>query len=503
MEVLSDYILALIGNEANPSSSELNGQLQVFLHDSTDDFVKELTKFIGIESNNLTPSEGSVFLSSASVNEEVEIDYEEEESPEPMIISAPALPQRQRILREYSPERRSSPPPSKDEVITKQPCTNFGKYGNCRFGDNCRYAHIIVPPAQRRRNVSSRVKLSNLPPSQVSPAVLTEIMKKYGSVVSVTVYPEKGEGIVQYASGEEASLAIEGAINDFEADDRVIIELETITVNNFNSKHTHPTPQIQQQRHQPQNVKLQSLISLQKQQQSLLESNLSSQQSLLNLLANPSTLSEEKVELMDTLRKVQSSVMVIQELLKRTTELVLEAASANNERKSIVNEKKLAYERAPFDKRVSYHYPQNYNYNNNSNSNSYIPAHHNTYAPVPRGYNNVYIPHPGSYNISSGGYNNNTYSPATAKPNLTNKNSLDFRPTTLKLGPLNLTSCPDMRSLQTRFSPYGLIQSLILVDGGQTAIIKYQKHGDAVKAFEGSRKEFEGIDSLEFSVVKP
>ena len=60
-----------------------------------------------------------------------------------------------------------------------------------------------------------------------------------------------------------------------------------------------------------------------------------------------------------------------------------------------------------------------------------------------------------------------------------------------------------MRSLQTRFSPYGLIQSLILVDGGQTAIIKYQKHGDAVKAFEGSRKEFEGIDSLEFSVVKP
>ncbi|TEB15127.1 hypothetical protein C9890_0631 [Perkinsus sp. BL_2016] len=447
LEVLSDYILALIGNEANPSSSELNGQLQVFLHDSTDDFVQELTEFIGKESN-IVPSEGSVFLSSASVNEEVEIDYEEEESPEPMIISAPALPQRQRILREYSPERRSPPPPSKDEVITKQQCTNFGKYGNCRFGDNCRYAHIIVPPAQRRRNVSSRVKLSNLPPSQVSPAVLTEIMKKYGSVVSVTVYPEKGEGIVQYASGEEASLAIEGAVNDFEADDRVVIELETIT---FTKTAAIPF------RKQP---------------------------------IFPAIPPEPFSKPVHALRRKK-------------------AASADNERKSIVNEKKLAYERAPFDKRVNYHYPQNYNYNNNnnsnSNSNSYIPAHHNhnTYAPVPRGYNNVYIPHSGSYNISSGGYNNNTYSPATARPNLTNKNSLDLRPTTLKLGPLNLTSCPDMRSLQTRFSPYGLIQSLILVDGGQTAIIKYQKHGDAVKAFEGSRKEFEGIDSLEFSVVKP
>lgn len=468
MDVLSDYIIALVENrnveDSGQLSLELKDQLQVFLYDNTQCFVKELIEFLDTFDKEGDKKEEPVNDVSGSEVEDEEVDYEEEES-----IEAVTLPSAgpKRLLREYSPERRSEPPKSASESTpsSSRMCVNFSRFGSCRFGDNCRYSHYSNPTVNlRRRNVSSRVKLSNLPPSMLSPAAITEIMKNYGSVVSVTVYPERGEALVQYSSGEEASAALEGAIEDFKSDE-VVIELETMNSYNNTKKNT--------MNRRPSFDKLQTLINLQKQQQSLLESNLSSQQSLLTHLANPALSTEDRTELLSTLKRVQESVTAMQEMLKRTTELVVQAAANDKPTPRATNTITMNL------KRNNNVFSNNTNYTNYSNSNSFKKTFNNATS-----YSNPTSYHPQSFNVN------------------THKNSLDLRPTTLKLGPLSLTDCPDIRSLQARFSPYGLIQSLILVDGGQTALIKYQKHTDAQKAFEAKKREFEEIDGLEFIFIK-
>lgn len=471
MDVLSDYIIALIESEDGPPpETELRDHLQVFLYDSTELFVKDLIEFMNLR----TQEESENKPNELSNDDEEEVDYEEEVSIETVSV-VPSVIKPQRILREYSPERRTEHQHQQKSSsrTQKQPCTNFIKYGNCRFGDNCRYSHlndqsqIINNP--RRRNVSSRVKISKIPISILNPASITEIMKVYGSVVGVTVYPEKCEALVQFTTGDEASSAVEGAVNDFE-NDNVIIELE------------RSRPPVENNKSSISNDKLQSLISLQKQQQSLLETNLSSQQTLLTHLQSPSLSSEEKAELLGTLKRVQESVMGLQEMVKRTTELVAEAAASGRKQPE---KRQKSFERVSFRKNPSYSsHTQNLSYNNNP---SYTQNPNYNHTPI-------FSNNPTFFNSK--------FNQSNAPQNKFPKNSLDLRPTTLKLNPLNKTVYHDIRSLQSRFSPYGMIQSLILSEGGQTALIKYQKHGDALKAQNSVGKEFEGIEDIEFDFIK-
>lgn len=477
LEVLADYIIALRETGIEEPQDFANN-LQDFLQDSTEAFVSDLIDYIGNNiindiDNELMPK----VVDNVAVSEsEIEVDYEDNSSAETVLDKAPLL----RQLREYSPERWGSEQSPSASSANKKPCSNFSKKGFCRFGDECRFAHINLQA--RRRTVSSRVKLMNLPNYELlNPAVLTQIMSKYGSVINLTIYPEKSEAMIQFASGEEASRAVKEGINDFEGN--VVIESETIrqpgsVSDGFKAainrtlkpqfpqhQHSHPVPF--------SNEKLKSLIALQKQQQTLLETNLFTQKTLLNHLQSPTISAVERTELLGSLSQIQENVMGVQEMLKRTTELVVEAASKSS-------------------KPSSHAYSQHHNNNNNSyhhhqqaNTRPFRPQ--SNYTARPFG-NNTYIPgKPGS----SGSSYNNVYLPG--RPQVINRppgsNTLDLRPTTLKLSSLKSTSLINIHDLQRHFTPYGQIQSLIMTDNGESALIKYQKHGDAQKALEKGSKE--------------
>lgn len=441
-DVLADYIIALVENGVK-DNAEFTEHLQAFLYDSTDSFVKGLIEFL----NDSKPKDTEAF------EEEIEVDYEES-SEESMSISVPQI---QRPLREYSPERRAA-------VVEKRPCTNFVKYGNCRFGDNCRFAHTNSNMnSARRRHVSTSVKLSNLPVSVLNPTALIDVMSKYGNVINVTVYPEKGEALVQFALGEEALKAVEGAVNDFESEG-VVVELEMAKQPGRTTTHSQSTKS-------DDSTQLKFLLNLQTQQQSLLEANLSTQTSLLTSLQNaPSE------ELMGTLKKVQESGKGLEEMLKRTGELIDKIIKG--ESKEIIN-KKRPFNQPP-QQQYNYHKQTKPQYQARPNVNKWPLQQSST------PYNNTYRPN-----------NNSSTSTYTVRPN-----SLDLRPTTLKLSPLPATNLTDIHALQRQFSPFGPLQSLIITEAGRSAVIKYQKHADAMKAFERVGKEFEGVEGIEFEFVK-
>ena len=169
LEVLADYIIALRDNGIEEPQDFANN-LQDFLHDSTEAFVSDLINYIennivyGID-NELMPK----IINNVAVSEsEIEVDYEDNSSTEAVLSKAPLL----RQLREYSPERWGSEQSPSATIADKKPCSNFSKKGFCKFGDECRFAHIA--PQARRRNVSSRVKLMNLPNYELlNPTVLS------------------------------------------------------------------------------------------------------------------------------------------------------------------------------------------------------------------------------------------------------------------------------------------------------------------------------------------
>jgi hypothetical protein len=470
LEVLADYILAL-RESGIQDPQDFSNNLQDFLQDSTEAFVTDLINYTGeVEFGNVAIAESEV----------VEVDYEESSGTD-AVSKLPLT----RQLREYSPERRISEQSSTFTTNNKKPCSIFSKKGFCRFGDECRFAHIA--PQQRHGSPSSRLKITNLSNTDLlNPEYLTNIMSKYGSVINLTVYPEKSEALVQFASGEEASRAVEGSSDDF--DGNVLVKLENVrqvaTVSSGFKAAVSRTlkPQFlqqQQQRHQQHqyhhqrqspvsNEKLQSLITLQKQQQTLLETNLSTQQTLLNHLQSPNISAAERVELLSSLNKIQDSVMGVQEMLKRTTELVVESAGKTLASKPAFNG----------------HNNNNNNNNYNNNSNTF---HHHIHQNHQKAYTS-------NYNTRAFAFGNNTYIPGKSPANSTNynprrPNTLDLRPTTLKLASLKSTSLTSIHDLQRHFTPYGQIQSLIIADNGESAIIKYQKHGDAQKAFEKVSKE--------------
>lgn len=433
---------------------------------------------------------------------EIEVDYEENSSSE-VISKAPLM----RQLREYSPERRSEP-------TQKKPCTNFSKNGICRFGDECRYAHIAPQP--RRRNVSSRVKLMNLSSSEAHPEALSRIMSSYGSVISATVYPEKGEAVVQFATGEEASKAVEGAVNDFESEG-VVIELETtrpatnVFRQNINRTLKSNPPVVHQHHPEPKDEKLRSLLALQKQQQTLLETNLSTQRSLLSHLQSPSKNAAERAELIASLGKIQESVMGVQEMLKRTTELVIEAAGKQQVHHS--HQSHQSHSHQSYNHQGHSHQGHNHQIYNQGHNQSY--SHQNNYnqghghqrplpfRPKPVNHkfgNSTFVPgRPASHSHNPSTSYNKTYVPGRPQSTTSTSHSLDLRPTTLKLSSLKSTPLGNIHDLQRHFSPYGPIQSLIIMDNGEAALIKYQKHGDAQKALEKSGKEGE----MDIEFIKP
>ena len=427
MEVLSDYIVALIENGIN--TGDLPCQLQDFLHDETETFICELNEYIEGSKNDLKDSE-------------VEVDYEDDGEGDERVTTTELRPP-QRVLREYSPERRDqSIVAPKDPNQSRSTCTNFIKRGQCRFGENCRYAHI-----QRfnpSNSIPSRIKLSNLPITLLNPTDLTKVMSKYGNVTGATVYPEKGEASVQFSKGEEAQKAF----NDFEYhEEGIIIELDKAKKdhdNSFKNNRNPTTPSTN-------DLKLQSLLNLQKRQQSILESNFTVQKSLLTTLQNPSLTETERLESLSTLKSIQESVMGVQEMLKKTTELVIESAKSveRTDRQRYSNRQAQTY--PPYQKPLRSQKPQH-----------------------------------------------SQYKYAASAPNA---HSLDLRPTTLKLTPLPAAKLTDIHSLQRHFSPYGLIQSLIITEQGQSAVIKYQKHSDAARALENASKSFDK-DTVEFSFIK-
>ena len=493
--------MALVENGTS-TPSDFVEHLKAFLYDSTENFVKELTDFIA-ESKEEDDNKNS----ESECESEVELDYEENSSVE-AVSKAPPM----RQLREYSPERRS------DFIAVKKPCTYFSKSGNCRFGDECRFAHILSQT--RRRNVSSRVKLINLPASELNPTNLTSILSKYGSVINVTIYPEKSEALVQFATGEEASKAVEGAVNDFN-EEGVVIELETLrqtpsVPNSFKSAINRTLkPHQTQPTHAPDvtdDDKLQSLIALQKQQQSLLETNLSTQQTLLTHLQSPNISESERTELLGSLGKIQESVMGVQEMLKKTTELVVETASKSKSKplaQKHIGAAGVGYNGGSHVQVQRPFRPQmNYNARPSFGNNTFIPGRPGNNA---ASFNNIRPATSFNNNIRPATSYNNNFRPATSFNNNfrpvnntfipgrpQSSHTLDLRPTTLKLLSLKSTNFSNIHDLQRHFSPYGNIQSLIITDNGESAVIKYQKHGDAVKAMDKFGKE----DGMDIELVK-
>lgn len=439
---------------------------------------------------------------SNSSDEEIKVDYENS-SLESVSTVVPIVPQRQ--LREYSPERRIERIESE-----KKTCSNFSKFGNCRYGENCRFSHLKPPTMiQKRRPVASRVKLSNLPPSSLNPISLTEIMSEFGSVTNVTVFPEKGEATVQYANGEEALKAVEGTTVESFGVEGVVIELEIIrpqhqnTINRFdkdtsnynvNKNNTTSSTGSSLKDKIKLKLKLQSLITLQKQQQTLLETNLVSQQSLLTHLRNTSILEEEREELMAALNRIQESLMGIQEMLKRTTELVMETASSIKteevEEEQRINAREIAKVRH-FDNKRSSHNTFNSSQHLSYNDRKTQTQHQTQIQSRPQYQSNL---HYNNYSYNSNNNNIRQYSQATS-------HTLDLRPVTLKLGPLKETQLNDIHALQRHFSPYGPIQSLIISpEEGGVAVVKYQRHGDALRALEKAGKDLGS--GVEFGFMK-
>jgi hypothetical protein len=390
-------------------------------------------------------------------DDDEKVDYEAE-----TIGVVLAVPPSQRPLTEYSPERKI--PIDSNEtrplVPPKRPCVNFSKFGNCRFGENCRYSHLQAP----RKRQSSRIKLSNLPPNLMNPEALNAEMIQYGSVLDMSIYPERGEAAVQFVNFEDAERAVK-EVNDNSSEDSkgIVAELET------QKPPHHKAPyQPQPQRNTDNRDKLQSLIQLQKQQQTLLETNLSSQQALLNILQGPTISSEERIEVIGGLKRIQDSVVSIQEMLKRTTELVIETASSTHTTNSFSTKPPQLHKRLPQQ------YPsQSHNINNVRGANIH------------------------KWTSKSASYANNNTNALRASSN----NTLDLRSTTLKLAPLKDAKLTDIHALQRHFSPYGPIQSLIITEEGQSAIVKYQKFSDAQRALQNAGKDFGS--NVDFSFVKP
>ena len=207
-----------------------------------------------------------------------------------------------------------------------------------------------------------------------------------------------------------------------------------------------------------------------------------SQQSLLTHLQNTSILKEEREELMAALIKIQESLMGIQEMLKRTTELVMETASSvttdavKEEQRTNGHVTREFAKGGQFDNKRTLHL----SYNDRKAQIQSRPQYQSNLH-----YNNY------SYNANN---NSRQYSQGTS-------HTLDLRPVTLKLGPLKETQLNDIHALQRHFSPYGPIQSLIInPEEGGVAVVKYQRHSDALRALEKAGKDLGS--GVEFGFIK-
>ncbi len=384
---VTDYVLALVANK-RPKEVMIE-ELSIFMDGFAEEFVERLFERIETESS-----------SQSLHNEEIEVDFEEEES-----IASGSERGRSSILtgrklREYSPDRDNSEKRGKvfsdaQEAKAKVPCGNFQRFGKCRFGEACHYAH--VPPR------SSRLRLESLSTELQSPEALVREFKPFGSIVAVHV--ESTSATIQFSSPDEAEAALTCSI---------IVEPIKASL-------------LQKERKQPP-VKTRSslpeLLTLQKKQQDLLTRCIADQKVLFAELEKEDVNEEAKAGHMETLSKLSKTCTMVSQMLKSTTEMILEAKTTTP-----VNQ-----ERRP--------------------------------APPPRRPLNKFA---------------QPFKPPTAHGN----RSLDLRPSTLRLSDLNSVGpSPDIHALQRFFAPFGSILSLKMVDGGEAAVVKYERHADAKKAYE-------------------
>ncbi len=391
MNDVTDYVLALLANKR--PREVLIEELSVFMNDYAQDFVERLLERIGND-----------FYSSSSLSctnaEEIEVDFEEDES----IASASERGRSSilagRRLREYSPSRPDEQKHPKvfsdaQEAKAKVPCANFQKFGKCRYGDTCHFAHV----APR----TSRLRLEALPVELQNPEALVQAFKHFGSILAVHV--ETAMATIQFSSPDEAEAALKCA---------VIVEPIKASL-------------LQKERKQaplkaPPST-LPELLELQKKQQTLLARCISDQKALFSELEAEDADDAVKATKMDTLSKLSSTCASVQQMLKSTTEMIIDAK----------NQQTLNRAAAPAQVRRT----------------------------------SSKFQHP--------------FKAPSAHAN----RSLDLRPATLRLTDLSAVGpLRDIHALQRYFAPFGSILSLKVVESGEAAVVKYERHADAKKAYE-------------------
>ena len=379
---VAEYVLALVANKR--PREVLIEELSVFLDGYAEEFVGALLE--RIETNE----------ASSLHAEEIEVDFEEDESVASGSERGRSSVLTGRRLREYSPDRAGSPEKrgkvfsDAQESKAKIPCANFQKFGKCRFGDACHFAHL--PPR------TSRVRLEALPAELQNPEALVLEFKKFGSILAVHV--EAATATIQFSSPDEAEAALNCPL---------IVEPIKASL-------------LQKERKQSLPVKSRSTLpeleELQKKQQALLARCIADQKTLFADLEKEDLDEETKATKLEALSKLSSTCASVQQMLKSTTEMILEAKAATQERR---------------------------------------PAPPPIRKPV---------------------------KPFKTAPAHASR-SLDLRPSTLRLSDLSAFGpARDIHALQRFFAPFGSILSLKFVDSGEAAVVKYERHADAKKAYE-------------------
>lgn len=407
---VTDYVLALVANKR--SKEVMIEELGVFMEGHAEEFVDKL---MGRIQSTLTAAAAPT----KTEEEEIEVDFEEDETVgsgsergRPSSVLAAG-----RKLREYSPERAEQSGSSSKKSFSdaleeraKIPCSNFQRFGKCRFGDACHYAH--VPPR------SSRLRLESLPSELQSPETLVQQLKPFGSILAVHMEAASA-ATIQFSTADEAEAALNSGIFP-----------ESVQVSLVQRK----PPQHQQQSKPQQRSTLPELYELQKKQQALLTRCIADQKTLLTELDAEGLDDEVKAAKMEALSKLSQTCTSVQQMLKSTAEMILEAKT--QQQQAVVAEQRRP---APLPRR-----PAKY--------------HHQPYK--------------------------------TAAPVVHANRSLDLRPSTLRLTDLSVVGeTRDIHAMQRFFSPFGSILSLKFVDNGEAALVKYERHADAKRAFESINNE--------------
>lgn len=296
LELVSEYIIALVKN--NHTQASFEEQLQAFLGDYTHDFVSLLMERLATMEKEA--SEG---------DDEIQVDFEEDDAEEAdEERGRSVLTAQTRQLREYSPERPETNESTGSSTTPKRPCFAFQKYGKCRFGDACHFAHVARPAPR-----TCRILIENLPADLQVPEVLVQRVKSAGSVVAIHVEPEKASATVQFGSADEAEAAVSSSLFS-----------EPVKVSLLQrERKPKPERQIREKSNLP------ALLELQKKQQALLARCIADQKKILEEIEAGTLGEAEQTERLATLTKLQGTCASVQQMLKSTTQMILEEKEKN------------------------------------------------------------------------------------------------------------------------------------------------------------------------------